>query len=194
MLQAASFRLQEMRGDQSLCSWNCNWLGKNKKSNLGLTFSLLRREDSNFRPSGYEPDELPLLYFAMWAAKITVGGLPAKEFWILFQAAAILIHSSAQLWQISAHCLQCSISICFRILQRTNYKYLSIVDNKHLHDHCWDSSVVLLFCKSRHIPNRVEYILTSLLHLFHASKKWRSNHKLQHIHNKVECIPDKNFA
>ena len=32
---------------------------------------LLRREDSNFRPSGYEPDELPLLYFAMWSAKVT---------------------------------------------------------------------------------------------------------------------------
>ena len=27
---------------------------------------LLRREGSNLRPSGYEPDELPLLYFAIW--------------------------------------------------------------------------------------------------------------------------------
>jgi hypothetical protein len=26
---------------------------------------LLRREGSNLRPSGYEPDELPLLYFAI---------------------------------------------------------------------------------------------------------------------------------
>ncbi len=31
----------------------------------------LRREGSNLRPSGYEPDELPLLYFAMWVAKVT---------------------------------------------------------------------------------------------------------------------------
>jgi hypothetical protein len=27
--------------------------------------SLLRRQGSNLRPSGYEPDELPLLYFAL---------------------------------------------------------------------------------------------------------------------------------
>ena len=31
---------------------------------------LLRREGSNLRPSGYEPDELPLLYFAMWVANV----------------------------------------------------------------------------------------------------------------------------
>jgi hypothetical protein len=30
----------------------------------------LRRLGSNQRPSGYEPDELPLLYFAMWIAKL----------------------------------------------------------------------------------------------------------------------------
>jgi hypothetical protein len=30
----------------------------------------LRRVGSNHRPSGYEPDELPLLYFAMWRAKV----------------------------------------------------------------------------------------------------------------------------
>ena len=41
--------------------------------------SLLRREDSNFRPSGYEPDELPLLYFAMWSAKVTGYGLLTKQ-------------------------------------------------------------------------------------------------------------------
>ena len=30
----------------------------------------LRRGGSNSRPSGYEPDELPLLYFAIWSANI----------------------------------------------------------------------------------------------------------------------------
>ena len=34
----------------------------------------LRREGSNLRPSGYEPDELPLLYFAMWDAKVSGAG------------------------------------------------------------------------------------------------------------------------
>jgi len=38
----------------------------------------LRGEGSNFRPSGYEPDELPLLYLAIWAAKVGVGNFPAK--------------------------------------------------------------------------------------------------------------------
>ncbi len=33
---------------------------------------LLRRGGSNSRPSGYEPDELPLLYFAEWTAKVRV--------------------------------------------------------------------------------------------------------------------------
>ena len=42
---------------------------------------LLRREGSNLRPSGYEPDELPLLYFAMWVANIASSGVPAKEFY-----------------------------------------------------------------------------------------------------------------
>ena len=32
---------------------------------------LLRRLGSNQRPSGYEPDELPLLYFAMWLQMYT---------------------------------------------------------------------------------------------------------------------------
>ncbi len=32
---------------------------------------LLRRGGSNSRPSGYEPDELPLLYFAMWVANVS---------------------------------------------------------------------------------------------------------------------------
>ena len=30
-----------------------------------LEFRVLRRQGSNLRPSGYEPDELPLLYFAI---------------------------------------------------------------------------------------------------------------------------------
>ena len=31
-----------------------------------MAFSLLRRAGSNHRPSGYEPDELPLLYSAIY--------------------------------------------------------------------------------------------------------------------------------
>jgi hypothetical protein len=42
--------------------------------------SSLRRGGSNSRPSGYEPDELPLLYFAMWGAKITATPIRAKHF------------------------------------------------------------------------------------------------------------------
>ena len=34
-----------------------------------LSEFLLRREGSNLRPSGYEPDELPLLYFAILSLK-----------------------------------------------------------------------------------------------------------------------------
>jgi hypothetical protein len=44
---------------------------------------LLRREGSNLRPSGYEPDELPLLYFAMWTAKVQSHQLIAKEIFAL---------------------------------------------------------------------------------------------------------------
>ena len=44
----------------------------------------MRREGSNLRPSGYEPDELPLLYFAMWSAKIGGRILPAKQFLLLY--------------------------------------------------------------------------------------------------------------
>src|SRR5450631_2353562 len=40
---------------------------------------LLRREGSNLRPSGYEPDELPLLYFAMWTAKVLSFSLLTKK-------------------------------------------------------------------------------------------------------------------
>jgi hypothetical protein len=39
---------------------------------------LLRREGSNLRPSGYEPDELPLLYFAMWTANLRSYRLLSK--------------------------------------------------------------------------------------------------------------------
>jgi hypothetical protein len=39
---------------------------------------LLRRGGSNSRPSGYEPDELPLLYFAIWVAKVGSRCLRAK--------------------------------------------------------------------------------------------------------------------
>src|SRR5580704_3034229 len=41
---------------------------------------LLRREGSNLRPSGYEPDELPLLYFAIWAANVRLWLIIAKHF------------------------------------------------------------------------------------------------------------------
>ncbi len=40
---------------------------------------LLRGKGSNLRPSGYEPDELPLLYLAMyWGAKVGLCGLASK--------------------------------------------------------------------------------------------------------------------
>jgi hypothetical protein len=39
---------------------------------------------SNHRPSGYEPDELPLLYFAMWTAKVRAFESPTKKIRILF--------------------------------------------------------------------------------------------------------------
>ena len=41
---------------------------------------LLRSQGSNLGPSGYEPDELPLLYFAIWSAKIGAGNLSANCF------------------------------------------------------------------------------------------------------------------
>ena len=37
----------------------------NEKSPKKGLLILLRREGSNLRPSGYEPDELPLLYLAI---------------------------------------------------------------------------------------------------------------------------------
>jgi hypothetical protein len=40
---------------------------------------LLRRVGSNHRPSGYEPDELPLLYFAMWRAKVILKCIATKN-------------------------------------------------------------------------------------------------------------------
>src|SRR6186713_901918 len=50
----------------------------NKKRGQLLS-PLLRRGGSNSRPSGYEPDELPLLYFAMWSAKVRVDALLSKR-------------------------------------------------------------------------------------------------------------------
>ena len=44
---------------------------------------LLRRGGSNSRPLGYEPNELPLLYFAMWVAKVVVLDIRSKEINIL---------------------------------------------------------------------------------------------------------------
>jgi hypothetical protein len=39
--------------------------------------SLLRRGGSNSRPLGYEPNELPLLYFAIWLQRyLDTGDLP----------------------------------------------------------------------------------------------------------------------
>lgn len=41
---------------------------------------MLRRQDSNLRPSGYEPDELPLLYFAIFNFYDRSGfAVPAKN-------------------------------------------------------------------------------------------------------------------
>ena len=41
---------------------------------------LLRSQGSNLGPSGYEPDELPLLYFAMWRANVGSFSSLAKSF------------------------------------------------------------------------------------------------------------------
>jgi hypothetical protein len=50
-----------------------------KIKKAGKPALLLRRGGSNSRPTGYEPVELPLLYFAIWRAKIILLPLPAKE-------------------------------------------------------------------------------------------------------------------
>ena len=49
------------------------------KKPAGKAGGLLRRGGSNSRPSGYEPDELPLLYFAIWAANIGRAVMDAKQ-------------------------------------------------------------------------------------------------------------------
>ena len=41
------------------------FLPQKKASELLVLFFELRRQDSNLRPSGYEPDELPLLHSAI---------------------------------------------------------------------------------------------------------------------------------
>ena len=44
---------------------------------------MLRREGSNLRPSGYEPDELPLLYFAIyWTANLQANTYATKFLYI----------------------------------------------------------------------------------------------------------------
>lgn len=40
----------------------------------GFSMEKLRRQDSNLRPSGYEPDELPLLYLAMFSDQAVTPG------------------------------------------------------------------------------------------------------------------------
>ena len=67
--------------------------GANIKKDLVEALTL-RRQGSNLRPSGYEPDELPLLYFAMWGAKVRGCNLPAKLF-IYFLINLIIVSASA---------------------------------------------------------------------------------------------------
>ena len=42
---------------------------------MSSAYAWLQRLDSNQRPSGYEPDELPLLYSGMCPAQIGLGGV-----------------------------------------------------------------------------------------------------------------------
>jgi GTP-binding protein Era len=48
------------------------------------TSFLLRGGGSNSRPSGYEPDELPLLYLAMWSAKVALMNLSSKQILLFY--------------------------------------------------------------------------------------------------------------
>ena len=51
--------------------------GENEESLHEGGFLTLRRLGSNQRPSGYEPDELPLLYFAMYRFRFCEPDPPA---------------------------------------------------------------------------------------------------------------------
>ena len=51
---------------------------------------MLRGKGSNLRPSGYEPDELPLLYFAICSAKIWLVIKPAKVFFRSYLCRTIM--------------------------------------------------------------------------------------------------------
>ncbi len=56
-------------------------IAKQNKKGFRLETFLLRSQGSNLGPSGYEPDELPLLYFAMWGANIGRQAILAKHFY-----------------------------------------------------------------------------------------------------------------
>ena len=62
-----------------------------KKPPEKVAFILLRRKESNQRPSGYEPDELPLLYSAIY---IFLSKSPAKVllFFYLTKYFRIFMH------------------------------------------------------------------------------------------------------
>ncbi len=47
---------------------------------------LLRSQGSNLGPSGYEPDELPLLYFAMWVANVHFFRFPPKLIYFFYKS------------------------------------------------------------------------------------------------------------
>ncbi len=51
-----------------------------KKPEIAFRLFTLRSQGSNLGPSGYEPDELPLLYFAIWVANIRALSIAAKQF------------------------------------------------------------------------------------------------------------------
>ena len=54
-----------------MCTYVTNVVKNKKAVRLKTAFFVLRRPDSNERPLGYEPNELPLLHSAMfWTAKV----------------------------------------------------------------------------------------------------------------------------
>lgn len=94
------------------CQLNCTTVSENLKSHPFLDgFPLLRRGGSNSRPTGYEPVELPLLYFAVLRCKGKVirhtiqrktgticSGLTALGLW--FMIATLLIHWQRHLFSL----------------------------------------------------------------------------------------------